>query len=163
MPQLMGTSLGSPMQLRLLLLAALAGIVSPVGAQQLDTLTDADLTVSMVQIGSVRATILKLLGPPTTSSSHRLEYPGLAIMLDDHGKCDEMAVTGPHWATARGLRVGDSMPRIFSLYGEWAAARDSSLVLYQRSAAFESELGMQILVRSGKVIEIDVGGVIDHN
>ena len=145
----------------LALLLAIAARSLP--AQQVDTVTDADLVIAGLKVGDLAVTAQHILGRPTAISARRLSYPGLLLLLDARGRCDEFVVTSPSWVTARGLRVGDSVARVYQLYGDWASMQDSTYVLYERSPEDPNRngLGLMVRLRGGKVTTIQLGAVID--
>src|SRR5690348_7318047 len=111
--QLNRGALGRPMRSPVWLLVAMALASHPAAGQHVDTLTDADLVLAGLKVGDSVLTARMILGAPIAVSARRLSYPGLTLFLDAHAHCDEFLVTSPKWATARGLRVGDSVTRVF--------------------------------------------------
>jgi len=125
--------------------------------QPLTPLKDSDLVVAGLHLGMTRSEIKKVL-------RGRLEVPGLAAEFDSAGRCNRLVLTSPTRTTARGLRVGDTVDRIRELYGpRWLSftTRDSTTTI--GLPRDDQWVGLTIIVRRGKITEIDVGPVTSYD
>jgi hypothetical protein len=141
--------------------AAEAASKSPGAGAPLDS---TDFVVAGVSIGAESTHVRRVLGAPDSSEAIRPSPGGLAWYYRDltvlfspyDGLVAGLQITGPRFATARGLRVGDSRGRVHRLYGEAVTADSSDL-------QFEDQQGRVLitLLRDGLVSRLYVGVIFD--
>ena len=118
----------------------------------------ADLAVGTIRVDEDSGSVRLRLGPPTAIDSTVWRYPGLQVYLKN-GKVAIIALTDSLYATARGLRVGDNLGRVRSLYRSCYA----NSLLYQVCWPTEDfdERAITIELRRGRVVRINVGRILE--
>jgi len=131
---------------------------------RIDPLSTHDFVVAGLHPGSSRADARTTLGVPIQSTPSQLIYEGLRISFGKDSRCELLAITSPHWATSRGLQVGDSAARVHALYGWDISFEDSAHIFYEYPGGVDrTDQGVSVVLRGGRVVEIDLGAVIDRN
>ena len=144
-------------------------------------LAETDLSIGGMRWIPDTADARRVLGPPSAVKPYltRIDdqdlhltdwfYPGLRLIFSQNGKLRWARVTGRAWPTHRGLRVGDSVSRVVSLYG---APRNQSGNEYSyqlpgdsvqwRGGYIErpSRLGLFVVFTNGRVTVIGVGLIV---
>jgi hypothetical protein len=87
-------------------------------------LTDNDLRIDELSFNMSLDKIWQTLGPPKFGVEPC--YPGLSIHLDSATKARTYTVYSDRYPTYRGIKVGDSLSKVFELYGR-AYYRDSDV------------------------------------
>jgi hypothetical protein len=136
--------------------------------QQPAPLSQSDLVIAGLAWGADTGVTRRALGPP--QAIRRFNYPGddevlhlnewryhdLLVTFSENGHQYRARLTGPSRATARGLRVGDSVRRVNALYGPPKFATASALY-YSIEHDPPTRLGMIVEVRDDRVTAILVG------
>jgi hypothetical protein len=154
--------LSSVVSLIFALLMALFGVppsarAVPAAMVAPQALNDSDLVVGGVSAGTDTLEVRRRLGKPRARTIDRWSYDGLLIFTAG-GEVTQFHLTTRAWATARGVRVGDTVEQLESRYGESCYEGAHS---YCRSLDDADERGINVTVQEGRVIEISVGKDFD--
>jgi hypothetical protein len=130
-----------------------------------------DFVVAGVQEGAAGATVRKVLGRPERVETLRhpsdpeyhvvnWHYPGIVVDLGEPTRPQVRGVTltGPRYATARGLRVGDGAERIRRLYGEPSGRYEDD---WDYQAPDNNMHVIRVTVQNGKTKSIYIGWLTD--
>jgi hypothetical protein len=139
-------------------------------AQAPDTLSSGDLKVGGIAETADSGVVRRALGAPlriqrdTQPNDDGVlltvwHYRGLKVSFDPDGRRYTVTLTRPGYATARGVRVGDSAEKVRRLYGSPHFSDDEHL-LYARSREDFETLGITFFLKNGKVTMIILGEVI---
>jgi hypothetical protein len=151
-------------------LAGLLALPTPAAAQAPDTLSARDLKVGGIAEAADSVAVRRALGAPlrvqrdTQPNDDGVlltvwHYRGLNVSFDPDGRRYTVALTRRGYATARGVRVGDSAEKVRRLYGRPHFSDDEHL-LYARSGEDFETLGITFFLENGKVKMIILGEVI---
>lgn len=145
-------------------------VAAGVGAQQPDTIRAADLRVQSIAVGSDSATLKRTIGSPATRLGQYWLYSGLRIDLE-HGGVKQVWLVDSTHATARGLRVGDSISVAKRLYGVPCGEVGlvycrSNIVRNAQTARHltnDQTRGMIVLEGEGRVVSIILGTIFEDS
>jgi hypothetical protein len=151
-------------------LALLLALPLGTAAQGPDTLSARDLNVGGIVEGADTVVVRRALGAPLRV--HRDSQPNddgilltvwyyraLTVTFDPDGRRYTVTLTRPTYATARGVRVGDSAEKVRRLYGR-PHFSDNGHLLYARSREDFETNGITFFLENGKVRMIILGEVI---
>jgi hypothetical protein len=88
-------------------------------------------------------------------------YPGLRLIFSQNGKLRWAQVTGRGWPTHRGLRVGDSIGKVLSLYGQSLNQSANEYSYNLPGDDRPSRLGLFALFENGQVKTIGIGLIVE--
>lgn len=161
----------SPFGPRILL--ALCVVALPVATSAQAPLRPADFVVAGIpdnfpetEVEEDTARIRRILGAPRVvrrvpafkdDSMTTWEYDGLRVSFGSIAR-QGITLTSPRIATARGLRIGDTVARVRELYGAPAEALEDELTYADPR---ENLHVIQVMVRDGKVTSIFIGMLWD--
>ena len=121
-------------------------------------LTPADLTVAGVSVDQDSAVLYRVLGSSSGTDPSDLRYGNVSFFLRD-GAIAIISVTGPGYATARGLQVGDKAERVLSLYQPCYA--DSAFVQICYPTDDFDPRAITVSLASGHVTRFNVGRILE--
>jgi len=128
-------------------------------AQRPQALADSDLVVAGVPFPSDTVTVRARLGEPSARNATSWVYGGLVVYFDAQGKLRQVQLTSARFATARGLRVGDSADHVTRSYG--ASCYQGTYTYCRTVGADFDARGIRVSVRRGRVARIIVGAVFE--
>jgi hypothetical protein len=140
--------------------AALVSLVAPLAlaAQRPVALADSDLGIAPVVYRADSIAVQQILGRPKARAVSSWTYDGLRVWFKN-GKVEQFALTSRHFATRRGLRVGDSVSRVVQLYGPSCT---EGAYNYCRTVGDDPDSrGMLVEISNGRVTQIRIGAVFD--
>jgi hypothetical protein len=137
-------------------------------AAPLDSL---DFLVAAIEPGTDSATVLARLGRPQRVSSSEgaygetlveWHYPDLTLHFFDTPGVSALEITGPRYATARKVRVGDSTDRVLTAYGVPPETENSDGRLQYCDRRYDECLYLvRFLPTNGRIESIYIGNVVD--
>ena len=135
----------------------------PAYAQQ--KLNSSDFVVAGISRGMSKINVKKILGKPkneemskgVTENFTSLKYAGLIVDLGSDQEVFGVEITSAKYATARGLRVGDSDKKLLELYGN-----PESKYQQDWDYNFDDEKGLlRVGIKKNKVDRIYIGSLDD--
>jgi hypothetical protein len=140
------------------------------GQQPPNRLSDADLAIDSIPLGSDTSGTLRHLGRPgriVVAAEPNEDgilvthwyYPTLLLDFDEPGHLILASWHSGPTATHRGLRIGATAEQVEAAYGS-PYHRDSTHILYARSDDVGENRGILFILAGGRVHEILVGWVI---
>jgi len=132
-------------------------------------LKEKDFVVIGLQADMTQNDVRKILGDPqrTRMRTYHLEtdaellewsYPDLVVSFGGGPSIFGVLITGPRYATRRGLRVGDTSDHVLALYG---TPEDRYKEGWYYRAPEDDLRVIRVEVRQGKVSSIYVGWLVD--
>ena len=155
-------------------MCTLVGLASAVAAVQPSSLLtqqlrDRDLRVAGLRYNADTAAVRRVLGPPQRIAPYRDTdgqdllawlYPDLTVRFDLSGHGHSWLLTGPQFATARGVRPGDFTSRVRTSYGTPSAEFPSNILYALQPEDRANTLGIDFFVVEGVVRTINLGHVM---
>jgi hypothetical protein len=140
------------------------------GQQPPDTLSDLDLVIDSIPLGSDTSAALRHLGRPekVVVAAEPNEdgilvthwhYQTLSLDFDEQGHLILASWHSGPTATNRGLRIGATAEQVEATYGS-PYNRNSTHIVYARSDDVGENRGILFILKGGRVQEILVGWVI---
>ena len=137
------------------LLFSLPSVANGQGPREL---ADSDLVVSRISFRSDSSRVVAALGQPSQRSGERWTYNGLLVYFKN-GRVEQIHLTSPRYATARGLRVGAKASRVTTLYGPTCV--EGSYDFCRIVGGDFDARGIMVEVTDGKVTGVIVGAVFE--
>jgi|WetSurMetagenome_2_1015567.scaffolds.fasta_scaffold03766_9 hypothetical protein len=130
------------------------------------TIAASQFTIAGISIGSDKPAVIAAFGKPVRSERYysdyldaqveELDYGGLIVRLGT-GKVIGINCKSPRWATSDGLRVGESVQRATTIYGQGRPfSSESGPELRYVVGLPRTDCELVLHVRSGKVVEIEL-------
>ncbi len=153
---------------------SVVGLASVIGAANphsllTQQLQERDLRVAGLRYNADTAAVRRALGTPRPGEPYRdpdgqllvpWRYPGLTVTFDTTGQGYRWELSGPQFATARGVKPGDFTSRVRATYGQPSLEFPSNILYALRPEDRASTLGIDFFVEAGVVRTVSVGRAI---